>query len=192
MKIILASKSPRRKIFLEMLGLEFEVIPSQVNERKVKDMIRNPVELATTLAEMKAQDVADRLKPNDGAIVIGADTLVSFEGRVIGKARDKDDAENILAGFRGKEHTQITGICLINTRTGKKLVDHEETRALVRNMSNGEIRDYVDTGEPLEGAGAYTPKAHTILFERIYGSWTNIVGLPMGKFVTLLGDVQRE
>ena len=192
MRIILASKSPRRKIFLDMLGIEFDVIPSRVDESKVKDQIRNPVELATTLAEMKAQDVTDRLRPGEEAIVIGADTLVSFEGRVIGKARDKEEAEVILARYRGKEHTQITGICMINTMTGRKVVDHEETRALVRNMSNGEIRDYVDTGEPLEGAGAYTPKAHTMLFERIYGSWTNIVGLPMGKFVVMLGDIQRE
>lgn len=189
MRIILASKSPRRKLFLGMLNADFEVIPSGVDESRVKQEEKDPVRLARTLARMKAEDVARGI---DGeAIVIGADTLVSFEGNVIGKARDKEDAFSILSNYSGKEHVQITGICVINTKTGKVLVDHDETTGKVRVLSPEEIRSYVETGEPLEGAGAYTPRAHSMMFESIMGSWTNIVGLPMEKLIPLLGEAMR-
>jgi septum formation protein len=188
MRIVLASRSPRRKWFMEMLGLDFEIIPSQIDETSVNE--DNPVSLAKKLARLKAEDVARRV---DGeAVVIGADTLVSFEGRVIGKARDKEEAFRILKGFAGKEHEQITGLCIINTKTGKVLEDYEVTKAFVRELSDEDIRAFIETGEPLEGAGAYTPKAHVMLFERIDGSWTNIVGLPVEKFVPMLGDALNK
>jgi septum formation protein len=193
MRLILASQSPRRKRFMEMLGLEFEVIPSQVDERAVKES--DPVKLARTLARMKAEDVAKRIRA-DGkvgeAVVIGADTLVSFQGRIIGKARDRDQAIEILRSYRGREHEQITGFCLINTRTGRVVVDHDVTKARVREMSEKEIEGYVRTREPREGAGCYTPRAHTMLFRGFEGSWTNGVGLPMGKLIPLLGEVMRD
>jgi len=188
MRVVLASKSPRRKLFLEMLGLEFEVIPSRVDESSVEES--DPVRLTRRLARLKAEDVARRA--GGDAVVIGADTLVSFEGRVIGKARDKGDAIRILKGYSGREHEQITALCIINTRTGKVLEEHEVTRGLCREMSDEEIKAYVETGEPMEGAGAYTPRFHTRLFESIEGSWTNIVGLPMEKLVPMLGEVLTE
>ena len=193
MRIILASKSPRRKAFMEMLGMEFEVIVSDVDESEAKKEITDPVELAKTLAKLKAEDVAKRVKEEDqeDAVVIGSDTLVSFDEKIIGKARDAEDAVNVLKGYCGKEHAQVTGICLINTRTGKVIVDHDETVSRVRELSDREIQEYVDTGEPLQGAGCYTPKAHPMLFDRIDGSWTNVVGLPMSKFVPLLGKAMR-
>jgi len=183
MRIILASKSPRRKACLEMLGMEFEVIPSNVDERSVQES--DPIRLARKLARMKAENVASNIE--GGAIVIGADTLVSFQGRAIGKARDKEYAFHILRGYSGKEHEQITGICIINTMTGKVVEDHDVTRVLVRKLSDPEIRKYVETGEPMEGAGCYTPRAHSMLFERIDGSWANMVGFPVEKFVPILG-----
>jgi septum formation protein len=188
LRIILASKSPRRRLFLEMIGSGFEVVPSYVDESSVNES--DPVKLAEMLARMKAEDVAGRIEGD--AIVIGADTLVSFEGKVIGKARDREEAFRVLKGYSGKMHEQVTGICLINTRTGKVVVDHDVTKGFVRRLSDQEIREYVDTGEPLEGAGCYTPRFHAMLFKRIEGSWTNVVGLPMEKFVPLLGEVMRE
>jgi septum formation protein len=187
MRIILASRSPRRKLFMGMLGLEFEVIPSQVDENSVRES--DPVRLARRLARLKAEEVAKRA--GGDAVVIGADTMVSFEGRVIGKARDREDAVRILRGFSGKAHDQITGLCIINTRTGKVLEDHDVTRGLVRKLRDGDVEEYVKTGEPMDGAGAYTPRFHTRLFERIEGSWTNIVGLPMEKLVPMLGEALR-
>jgi septum formation protein len=182
MKIILASRSPKRKEFLEMLGLEFEIIPSRVDERSVKES--DPVKLAKRLARMKAEDVAKRL---DGeAVVIGADTLVSFNGRIIGKARDRDHAYSVLKEFSGKEHQQITGICIINIKTGKTLQDHSVTKIMVKDLNEDEIESYIQTGEPMEGSGCYTPLAHMMLFDKIEGSWTNIVGLPMEIFIPLL------
>jgi len=190
MRIILASKSPRRKAFLEMLGMGFEVVVSDVDESEAKERISDPVELARKLARLKAEDVAKRL--NDEAIVIGADTLVSFEGKVIGKARDAEDAISVLKGYCGKEHKQITGFCLINTRTKMVLTGHDETTGKVRDLTDQEIEDYVRTGEPLQRAGCYTPRAHSMLFENIEGSWSNVVGLPMSKIVPLLGKAMRE
>ena len=187
MRIILASRSPMRELFLDMLGLEFEIIPSKIDERKVKE--NDPIKLARKLARMKAEDVAKSIK--DEAVIIGADTLVSFEGKVIGKAKDKEEAFRILSHYSGREHVQITGICLINTKTGKIMEDHDATMAVCRRMSEKEIRDYVETGEPMEGAGCYTPRAHAMLFERLRGSWTNVVGLPMERFVPLLGEALK-
>ena len=188
MRIILASRSPRRKLFMGMLGLDFEVIPSHVDERSVEE--KDPVKLARKLARLKAEDVARRA--GGDAVVIGADTLVSFEGRVIGKASDREDAARILRGFSGRAHDQITGVCIINTKTGKVLEDYDVTRGFVRELTDEDIEEYVETGEPMDGAGAYTPRFHTRFFERIEGSWTNIVGLPMEKLIPLLGEALRE
>jgi septum formation protein len=154
--------------------------------------------LARRLARLKAEDVASRVMSNSrsmgksGAVVIGADTLVSFRGRVIGKARDREDAIRTLRGYSGKVHEQITGICLINTKTGKVVEDHDVTRGFVRKLSEKDIESYVQTGEPMQGAGCYTPRAHPMLFERFEGSWTNVVGLPMERFVPLLGKVMGD
>jgi septum formation protein len=188
LRIILASGSPRRKAFLDMLGLEFEVIPSRVDERAVKES--DPYRLARKLAQLKAEDVAKGVEGE--AVVIGADTLVNFQGRIIGKASDREHAVGTLRSYSGKEHEQVTGICLINTATGKVVVEHDVTRAKVRELTDKEIEGYVQTGEPLDGAGCYTPRAHPMLFSGIDGSWTNIVGLPMERFVILLGEVMRE
>ncbi len=198
MRIILASRSPRRELFLDMLGLEFEIMPSRVDERKVRE--KDPIKLARKLARMKAEDVAKRIMSDSrsmgpekkvDAVVIGADTLVAFEGMVIGKAKDKEHAFRILSHYSGREHVQITGMCLINTRTGKVMEDHDATMAVCRRMSEKEIREYVETGEPMEGAGCYTPRAHAMLFEKLRGSWTNVVGLPMERFIPLLGEAMR-
>lgn len=188
MRIVLASKSPRRKAFMEMLGLEFEVMASRVDEKAVKES--DPVKLARKLARLKAEDVAGRLDYD--AVVVGADTLVSFEGRIIGKAASREEAARVLKAYSGKSHHQITGICIINTRTGKVLVDHSDTEGFVKDLSDREIGEYVETGEPLEGAGCYTPRAHTMLFSKMEGSWTNIVGLPMERFIPLLGEALKE
>ena len=195
MRLILASKSPRRKLFMEMLGLEFEVMPSHVDENQVKCEESDPYRLARKLARLKAEDVVKRIESDNRsggtprAVVIGADTLVSFQGRVIGKARNREDAVRTLMGYSGKVHEQITGICMINTKTGKVVEDHDVTRGFVRKLSEKDIERYAATGEPMQGAGCYTPRAHTMLFERFEGSWANVVGLPMEKFVPLLGEV---
>ena len=188
MRIILASKSPRRKLFLEMLGLDFEVIPSRIDEKAVKD--DDPYRLARRLARLKAEDVAARLE--EDAVVIGADTLVSFQGRIIGKARDREDAVRTLKDYAGKVHEQITGICIINTKTGRMWENHCVTKGTVRSLDDNDVEKYVETGEPLEGAGCYTPRAHAMLFKKINGSWTNIVGLPMEVFVPMLGEAMRN
>jgi septum formation protein len=187
MKVVLASKSPRRKWLMEMLGVEFEVIPSSVDERALRE--EDPVKLAKMLARLKAEDVAQRI--GGDSLVIGADTLVWFEGNIIGKAGDEKNAVRILSGFSGKEHEQITGLCIIDTKTGRMWQDHEVTKARVRTLKKEDVERYASTGDPMEGAGGYTPRGHIMLFERIEGSWTNIIGLPMEKFIPLLGEALK-
>ncbi len=194
MRIILASKSPRRRQLMDMLGLDFEVMPSGVDEGKVKLKESDPYRLAQRLARMKAEDVAERLREHeDGqeAVVIGADTLASFRGRVIGKAGDSEEAMRTLRGYQGREHEQVTGLCIINTRTGKVLEACEVTRSVVREVGEKSLEAYVGTGEPMEGAGCYTPRAHVMLFSEIKGSWSNIVGMPMARLVPMLGEAIR-
>jgi septum formation protein len=186
MRIILASKSPRRRDLIGMLGLEFEVIPSNVDESVVQE--KDPIELVRTLAKMKAEAVAKNAKD---AVVIGSDSLVVFQGRVIGKAPSKEEAIKTLESYSGKEHEVITGLCLINTKTGRVIQDHDLTKVLCRSLSRQDVLDYVETGAPLDGAGCYTAPVHHILFEKIEGSWTNMSGLPMEKFIVLLGDIMK-
>jgi septum formation protein len=152
--------------------------------------VSDPVKLARMLARMKAEDVAGRLSKGEDALVIGADTLVSFQGRVIGKAGSVEEARETLKSYAGKEHEQITGVCIINTRTGKAFEGHDVSRVACRDMGEA-LDDYISTGEPMDGAGCYSPRAHPFLFEHVDGSWTNIVGLPMGRFVVLLGEALR-
>ncbi len=182
MKIILASKSPRRKMLLEQLGLDFEIIPSYEDESQVNE--QDPQELVKRLSELKADSVARGLSGEN--LVIGADTIVYFEGKVIGKPRDMDDARNILHMLSGKSHEAFTGLCLINTGTGEKLLDSSRTLVTFRHLSEKDIEKCLENKIILGGAGSYTPEIHSRLFQKIDGSYHNIVGLPTELLIPML------
>jgi len=181
-RLILASASPRRSQLLKQIGLEFEVIPSNVDESAI--FIQDAAECAKLAALAKARSVAKQMTEG---LVIGADTVVVEAGEAIGKPGDMDDAVRILTRLSGKTHEVITGIVLISVRTGKEDVWAETTKVTFRELSDVEIREYVETKEPLDKAGAYGIQGRAAAFvSRIEGCYFNVVGLPLASLVEKL------
>lgn len=173
-KLILASTSPRRKELLEKLGLDFEVVTSDYEEDMTLPLPAN--ELAKVLALGKAQDVADKYPD---AVVIGSDTMVVFDGKVIGKPKDETDAKEILKKLSGQKHSVVTGVAIINKSLNQELVWTDEAFVQFRNISEEEIDKYIDSGEPFGHAGAYAIQKKACVFvEEIVGDFSVIIGLP--------------
>jgi septum formation protein len=176
-KIVLASKSERRKMLLQQINLDFEIRESEYEE----DMsaMSDPCELAKFLALGKAQDVA---KHYDDAIIIGADTFVFYEGKFIGKPKDKEDAKIILTNFSGNTHNIVTGLAIIDTKNNLIVSDYDEARVTFRKLSPEEIDDYIATGEPMDKAGAYgLMHRAAVLIEKVDGDFYSVIGLPLNK-----------
>ncbi len=181
-KIILASQSPRRRELLTQIGLDYQVIPSTVEEVITET---DPKLVVQELSRQKAEDVAGSvLRDREGILVIGADTVVSYQGQILGKPVDTDDAVRMLSMLQGNAHSVFTGVTLI--RRGLKetwqVTFAEETRVHMYPMTEAEIRWYVGTGEPMDKAGAYGIQGLCARFvEKIEGDYNNVVGLPVGK-----------
>jgi septum formation protein len=182
--IVLASSSPRRKEILEKSGLSFMIDPSSFKE----DMNQNlsPFELAKALSLGKAKDVAKRYK---NAIVIGADSIVSLNGKALGKPFTKQKAIQMLSEISGSIHSAITGYSIIDTDTRKLVSEAVETKIYFSELSKKEIENYVDTGEPLNKAGAYAIQGKGAMFvKKIEGDYYNIMGLPLSTIVEKLKE----
>ena len=172
-KIILASKSPRRKKILEQVGLNFEVMVSDFDETKIK--FKTPQEMVEKLSLAKAKLIA---KKNPGAIIIGADTTVIFKKEIIGKPKSKADAFRILRLLSGNTHEIVTGFTVI--KGSKSITKHVISKVKFKKLSNAEIKAYVATGEPMDKAGGYGIQEKGGLFmENITGDYFNVVGLPI-------------
>lgn len=185
--LILASSSERRQQLMEKAGYDFDVIHPTLGE----DQLHTPDAraLAESLAHAKARQVADQL---DRHVVIGADTVVSFDGKVIGKPADETEAREILRQLSGTTHQVVTGLCLVNARRGERLMGAEITRVTMKRMSDDDLEAYVASGEGLGKAGAYAIQENGDRFvEKIDGSFTNVVGLPMKLLADFL-DVMRK
>jgi septum formation protein len=166
--IILASASPRRKKLLEQIGLEFTVEASNYPETLPKN--QPPGELAVSIAEGKAQAVAQN---HSDAIIIAADTLGVVRGRIIGKPHTAGEAVRMLKLLSGKSHLVITGLTVLDTRSGQKISRIVETRVYFKHLSNQEIEAYVAGEEPLDKAGAYAIQGlGAVLIEKIDGITT--------------------
>jgi len=177
-KIVLASRSPRRIEILEGLGLEIQIIPSNIEEKVPEG--GTPEGIAVHLALQKARDVADRLE--FPAVVIGADTIVVLDGEIMGKPRDAGQAFDMLSKLMGREHTVITGIALVDSSEGIQLTGYQSTGVRMKNVDNERIWKYIKTGEPLDKAGAYAVQGKASVFvESIDGCFFNVMGLPVSK-----------
>lgn len=181
MKVILGSASPRRKEILEQAGIEYEVIVSDCEEIITKSM---PVEVVKELSEQKAEDVLKKavLKygPQEDLLVIGADTVVAFEDSIYGKPKDRDDALRMLRSLSGHVHQVYTGVTLI--RGDMRITFADCTDVSVYDVSDDEIAGYVDTGEPMDKAGAYAIQGGFARFIRgIHGEYNNVVGFPIAR-----------
>lgn len=184
MKIVLASASPRRKQLLSQMGLEFEVVPSDIDEKLPADL---PYEEAVQeLAFKKASHVASLI---DGhRLVIGADTIV-VKDEVLGKPKDKDDACEILYRLQGQSHEVVTGLAVVDNLTGKFKKSFEKTIVEMAPLSMEEIEQYVLTGEPMDKAGAYGIQGLAGIFiSRIIGCYYNVVGLPIHRLWMMLKE----
>ena len=186
-RLVLASGSPRRRELLSEAGYRFEVRAADVAEELPQES-DDPAGEAERLAEAKAMAVAVWME-SAGRWVLGADTIVVLGRRLIGKPRDAADAEAILRSLSGSEHRVITGLALVESGTLRRLVRHASTAIRMRRIGEEEIRRYVAGGGPQGKAGAYAvQEGGDRYIERMDGSFTNVVGLPM----ELLGEMLTE
>ncbi len=175
--MILASKSPRRKEILSGFGIDVRIDTREIEEVSDKDTI---VEKLMDISSKKSLEVA---KANPEEYVVSADTAVIFQGEMLGKPKDKDDAYNTLKRLSGKEHQVITAYTITNIKKEIKLNNYETTDVLFKELSEEEINWYIDTGEPMDKAGAYGIQGKgSILVERIEGDFNNVKGFPLSKF----------
>lgn len=176
-KIILASGSPRRKQLLEQIGINFEVVPSQVDEDEIID--KDPLINIQLLALRKAQEIANK---GYKGIIIGADTQILIDNEIIGKPKDREDAKCILIKLSGRKHNVITGVAVLDTESNTCETWVETTVVKFRELMIDEIEEYLDTEEYIGKAGAYGIQGRAAAFvERIEGCYFNVVGLPLAK-----------
>ena len=184
MRFVLASASPRRKEILTKLGYDFTVHTSNVPENDIEGEI---AEVVKTLAQRKAESVASQ---EENALIIAADTLVAIHGHRLGKPKDTDDAYRMLRALSNETHQVYTGLCLINTADNRKIVQAEKTNVTFEPLSDDEIFNYVNTGEPMDKAGSYAIQGGAARFVKCYeGSYDNIVGFPSELFIRLLPQI---
>ena len=184
MKIILASKSPRRKEILETMGVSFEIDVADVDESV--DVCLSPVEAVCEISKRKAQKVAERHGGDE--IVISADTVVVIDGKIIGKPKDKEDAFCILKNLSGRTHEVYTGFTVCGN--GKTKTDFEVTKVHFKELLDEDIRRYVATGESMDKAGAYGIQQKGNLFvDYIHGDYYNVVGFPISKICVTIREL---
>ena len=183
-RFILASASPRRRKLLEDAGFDFTVEAAEVAESLPERGDAAEVAIGNALA--KARAIAARHKR---AVVVGADTVVSLNGRILGKPADEEDAARILKTLSGTRHAVITGVAIVDASTGRELTAAETTRGTMRKMTDGEVLEYIASGEAVGKAGAYAIQESGDRFiERVEGSFSNVVGFPVERFSELLEE----
>ncbi|AST56386.1 Maf family protein [Thermoanaerobacterium thermosaccharolyticum] len=177
MKIVLASNSPRRREILSNIGLDFDVIPSNIAEETKEE---EPENIVMDLSRKKALCVAEKL--DDDSIVIGADTVVVIDGEILGKPKDKGEAFSMLRKLSGRWHKVYTGVSVVSLRNRKLINDYESTDVYIKNLSDDMILNYIEKGECLDKAGSYAIQGYgSLIVERINGDYFNVVGLPISK-----------
>ncbi len=188
-RIILASGSPRRKELLEAAGIKFEVIVSDADESSVKsDGV--PVNIyVQELALLKAAATAKLVIKDKNAVIIAADTVVSADGKILGKPDDAEDAFSMLSMLSGRAHEVYSGFCVMRIKDGKTVCKAVKTDVHFKTLSEDKIWRYIATGEPADKAGSYGIQGiGGLLVDKIEGDYQNVVGLS----VSALSDVLEE
>jgi septum formation protein len=181
-RLILASKSPRRRYLLNQAGLEFSVIPSSFDESSVT--LSSPDAYVRQLAENKARDISGQYPDS---WVIGADTIVFIDDTILGKPGSHAEARTMLKNLSGRTHQVLTGYCICCYRAGSRFSETVKTDVCFKKLTDREIDWYISSGEPFDKAGAYAIQGiGTFLVKRINGSYTNVVGLPICEVVEFL------
>ena len=181
-RMILASESPRRRELLAAVGVPFRVVPSGVDE------IPRPGESPARFVRRAALDKGEAVAAmHPSSFVLSADTIVVADGRILGKPRDRAEARRMLSRLAGREHRVYTGICLLCRGRGFRDLGTEVTRVRFRPLTAAEVAAYARTGECDDKAGAYAAQgAGMLLIDRVAGSFSNVVGLPMTRVVEML------
>ncbi len=184
MKIILASKSPRRKEILSNLGFEFEVITADTDE---SSDISDPESLVQVLAVRKGRAVQE-LHPENDTLIISCDTVVCFDGKILGKPESPEHAVEMLRSLSGRKHTVMSGLALF--LNGKTISATESTDVHFANMPDEFIKSYVASKDPMDKAGAYAVQGKTSLYiDKLDGCYFNVVGLPVRLLTKLLSQL---
>ena len=182
-RIILASASPRRRELLLQVGITPEIEPSHVKEIITST---DPEAVVMSLSKQKAEDIAS-LHAGEEAVVIGADTVVAVDGKILGKPKDRCEAVGMIAMLQGRKHQVYTGVTVIDCGEAGQYRERETTFAERTNveiypMTTEQIERYVDTGEPMDKAGAYGIQGRFAAYVKgISGDYNNVVGLPVGR-----------
>ncbi|GAB4227916.1 MAG: Maf family protein [Deltaproteobacteria bacterium] len=181
-RLILASGSPRRRELLAAVGIPFRVVPPDVDETPVPG--ESPARFVRRAALDKGAAVSARFP---SSFVLSADTIVVSGGRILGKPRNRGEARRMLARLSGGEHRVHTAVCLLCPERAYRDIGSEVTRVRFRPLSAEEVAAYVRTGECDDKAGAYSAQgAGMLLIDRVAGSFTNVVGLPMARVLSML------
>ena len=186
MRLILASNSPRRKEILKKHGLDFEIKVSDYSEKDEKV----PIQTAEDNAKGKAWSVFETLTDKTDVVVLGADTIVVFDGEIIGKPKDRIDAAKTLKRLSGKAHKVITGFALITK--SQEITGYDETEVIFNDLSDKLIEEYVKTGLPLDKAGSYGYQDGFPIVKECIGDIENVIGLPFYKIKNNLLEISKE
>ena len=181
MDIILASKSPRRKELLSQIGIEYRCMPSDKEEVITKSC---PYEVVQELSVQKARDIEEKCVITEDTIIIGADTIVACDEKILGKPENEDDAFEMLSLISGRQHQVYTGVTVIfkSGRIRKEITFSEKTDVFVRALSEDDIKSYIATNEPMDKAGAYGIQGMFARhIDKINGDYNNVVGLPVAR-----------
>lgn len=171
---------------MEQVGLKFTIIPSDIEE--VMDNKMEASQVAVSLAAQKCRDVASKVQ--DDCIVIGADTIVVKDNRLLGKPKNESDAFDMLKFLKGEWHEVITGLCLYRTSDDKCICDYEVTDVKIADKSDDFIRAYIGTKESFDKAAAYGIQGYgALLVEKIKGCYFNVMGLPIYKLSCMLDEL---
>ena len=176
--IILASNSPRRKSLLELIDLKFDVIPSSVHEDFNINL--KPIDFAKHYANLKTLDVANKYPEH---LVIGADTIVVLDEEIIGKPKDENNSKEMLRKLSGRTHTVITGVSLVWQKHNIVDTFNEETKVTFQNLTDEQIKFYIENYHPLDKAGSYGIQDwFAVCVKKIDGCFYNVMGMPLSKF----------
>ena len=186
-KIILASKSPRRAEILKMIGINFKVIPSNIEEKINPKVKKN--DIAINISKAKAEKISYKF-PND--IIIGADTIVVLNEKIFGKPKDINESKKMLKTLSGNSHKVITGVSIMNKRLGILKSFSDTTEVLVQKIPMEKIDYYVNNFNTLDKAGSYgIQEWFSVWVKKINGCYYNVMGLPVSKFYRYLIETER-
>lgn len=182
--IYLASQSPRRKEILEKLGIPFKVISSRYQEKKMNHLTPYRHVIQHALGKVRLAEV-----PAKARFVLGADTLVIYQGKVLGKPKDMSEAFDMVSMLSGQAHHVYTGVVLRDCRTKKIQKGYAKTKVWMKKFTPAQIRHYLKRAHPLDKAGSYAIQAKPKIVDRIEGSYSNVVGLPVELLQGMLKNV---